>query len=359
MSGLTAQVRITSPLGYAVAMPIRITALRAVATVNGIGYFEMRLGAADYPRGLFELDRRVEISLAAAGRAPVIAFIGFMRLYRETSYAAEYAVDAREEINCVYVGGSGQASGRTVRTRSDATRMAASVINRREGFGAYTNSASNDVLDAHGDKLLREGRVKTTLERDLGELRPWVFGVDWALGDTLTVAADLPESILIGGPGWNDLLARRVIAYATDSAEAKKTGAADSLLLDYVDENLVNPTDTTRALDAALGLTVGPDAAICPSVTHSATYGNLWKALLDIAEKSQKAGTQVRFGLTPVWDGTRYKPRFEARPYRWGIARPWVLGTGVQNQEAEITAIDIQVDGRGNATVVAKTEDTV
>jgi len=359
MSGLTARVRITSPLGYPVGIPFQPLALRAVATVNGTGYFELKIAAADYPRGLFALDRRVEVELQATGRAPVLAFVGLMRLYRESSYAAEFTVDYRDEITFVYVGGSGQAAGRTVRTRSDATRLNASVINRREGFGAYPNTADADVLDAHGDKLLREGRVKTTLVRDLGELQPWAFGIDWALGDTLTIASDVPETITLGGPGWNDLLTRRVIAYPTDSSEAKKTGAADSLMLAYVDENLVNPTDTTRALDAAMGLSVGYAYGVAPSVTHSATYGNLWDALKDLSDKSQQSGTQLRFGLTPQWDGTRYTPRFDVRLGRWGSARPWVLGTGMQSQEAEITGIDIQVDARGSATVLAKTEDTV
>ena len=359
MSGLTAQVRITSPLGYPVGIEFQPLGLRAVATINGIGYFEMPIAAADYPRELFGLDRRVEVSLQADGRAPRIAFIGLMRLYRENSRVSEFSVDYRDEINYVYVGGSGQGSGRTVRPRSDTAAMRASILNRREGFGAYPNSVVNAVLDAHGDKLLREGRVKTTLTRDLGELQPWVFGVDWALGDTLTIAADVPDTITLGGPGWNDLLARRVIAYATDSAEAKKTLEADSMMLEYVDENLVNPTDTARALDASLSFTVGPDAAAAPSVTHSATYGNLWDVLQDIADKSQQAGTQLRFGLQPVWDGTRFTPRFEARINRWGSARTWVLGSGPQNQTAEIAAIDIRVDAHGNATVQAKTEDTV
>lgn len=359
MSGLTAQIRITTPLGYPLDIPLRINKMRAMRKVNGIGYFEIEIAAFEYPRNLFALDRRVEVSIQAAGRAPRLAFIGLMRVYTEKSTISEYTLDYLEEQNYIYVGGQGQESARTIRERSDATAIIASPVNRREGFADYTNTTDTAILDAHGDKTLRENRAKTTLRRDLGGLDNRIYGADWDLGDTLTVAADIPDTIIIGGPCWNDYLARRVVAYKSGSSESKKTMEADSMMYEYVDENLLNPTDATRKIDAGLGLAVGVDYAACPSVTHSATYGNLFGVLEQVAEKSQQAGTQLRFGLMPVYDVTRYIPRFEARKDRWGIARGWVLGNGNHNDNLEITGIDIEIDRYGGAIVTAKTEDTV
>lgn len=359
MSGLTAQIRVTTPFGYPIDVPLRINKMRAMRKVNRIGYFEIEIAAFEYPRNLFALDRRVEVSIQAAGRASRLAFIGLMRIYTEKSEISEYTLDYLDEQNYIYVGGQGKESTRVVRERSDTTAIIASPINRHEGFADYTNTTDTAILDAHGDKTLRENRVKTTLQRDLGSLDSRIYGADWDLGDTLKVAADVPDTIIIGGPCWNEYLARRVVAYKSGTAEAEKTMEADSMMYEYVDENLLNPTDTDRTIDAGLGFAVGVDYAACPSVTHSTTYGNLFSVLEQIAEKSQQAGTQLRFGLAPVYDGARYIPRFEAKKDRWGIAREWVLGNGTHNDNLEITGIDIEIDHYGGATVIAKTEDTV
>lgn len=356
-AGLTGKIRITTPDGYPLDIPLNGASLRAMNVVNGVGYFEMTLNARDYPRGLFALDRRVEVDIRAAGRSPALAFIGFMRLYREVGGVSTYTRDYRDEVNAVYVGGSGQGTERVVRTRLDATRSAGSIINRREGFGAYSNTGDTDVLDAHGDKMLRDGDVKLTLERDFGEL-PRAFGAEWGLGDSVTVSADVPDQVVIGGPGWNDLLSRRIVAAATGTAGAQKTGAADSLMLAYVDEALVSATDADRNVATAMGLSLGTDAGFGPSVTHSSTYGNLLDVVSDIAEKSWVAGMIVRFGLAPVWDGARYVPRFEVRKERWGKARPWILGSGSYAETVEIMGIDIQIGANGATTVHAKTEGT-
>lgn len=85
------------------------------------------------------------------------------------------------------------------------------------------------------------------------------------------------------GAGYNAILARRVVAAYAGSAQAEKTGAAESVLKEYVDEQIVSATVAARQVP---GLTVQADAAGGNSVT---VYG-AWQNLLDVCQTISKVG---------------------------------------------------------------------
>ena len=91
-----------------------------------------------------------------------------------------------EEVNYVYVGGSGQEATRVVEPVSDTTRIATSALNRCEAFGAYTNSEDSAVLTGHGNTLLRAGRPKKRMEARIVSSPTAQYGQHWNYGDKLT-----------------------------------------------------------------------------------------------------------------------------------------------------------------------------
>lgn len=95
-----------------------------------------------------------------------------------------------DEINYVYVGGSGEASNRAVEEVSDSTRIAYSPINRREVFVSYTNSNVSAVLQSQGYQKLREGKPRKIVTADIRNTDNNAYGRDWAFGDKLTADID-------------------------------------------------------------------------------------------------------------------------------------------------------------------------
>ena len=96
----------------------------------------------------------------------------------------------------------------------------------------------------------------------------------------------------------NDLLNRRIIAYAAGSAQAEKTDLADDMIKALVDENLgSSATDTDRDI-TALGFSIEADASGGASIT----MGYAWQGLLETLQKIQATtaaqGDEVFFDIT-------------------------------------------------------------
>jgi len=103
-----------------------------------------------------------------------------------------YKVDYRNTVNFVYAGGQGEEAARNVRPVSDATRIAYSRYNRREGWADARNvisgSANEDAeIDARGNATLREGEPERTFSTDIVDAPNARFGVDWNWGDRVPV----------------------------------------------------------------------------------------------------------------------------------------------------------------------------
>ena len=101
----------------------------------------------------------------------------------------ELIYDYSNEINFVTVLGKGDGPAQETRTRSDPTRMASSIWNRREGIKNATNAAIGDTaaLDAEGDAFLSENKPKITFTGDIQETKSFRYGYNWFHGDRVTI----------------------------------------------------------------------------------------------------------------------------------------------------------------------------
>jgi hypothetical protein len=85
------------------------------------------------------------------------------------------------------------------------------------------------------------------------------------------------------GVGYNGILARRVVAAYAGSAQAEKTGAAETVIKEYVDEQIVSATDADRQI---AGMTIQANAAGGDTI---AVYG-AWQSLLEVCQRIAKSG---------------------------------------------------------------------
>lgn len=110
------------------------------------------------------------------------------------------------------------------------------------------------------------------------------------------------------------LLDHAIVDYAAASSEASKSGAADAVMKEIVDENLVSPTDTTRAL---VSLEVEATSSFGPTYSGAFAYEIVYNQLLDINQFSREEGSEVLFKCVnvgsrpgfPVWRFRTWKER--------------------------------------------------
>jgi hypothetical protein len=124
--------------------------------------------------------------------------------------------------------------------------------------------------------------------------------------------------ITLSGPDYNEVLARRIIAYAAGTAYARKAAtAADDLMKDFVAENLgASCVDTARDISAQ-GFSVQADLTAGTSLTKSAAWNRLDETLRQLYESSRKtAATATFYGVVPLGDG--YDMEFRTRAGQWG-----------------------------------------
>jgi hypothetical protein len=133
------------------------------------------------------------------------------------------------------------------------------------------------------------------------------------------------------------------------------------MLKSYVYENLgAGVTDPARQLPAALGFEIAADITLAPVVDYSATYGNLLDTLKRVAERATENGTQLFFGVLPVWAGGRVVPRFETQVNMWGRDRTNLsIGTGALAMNMTVTGVHLKADRNGETIIprVAQVED--
>ena len=110
------------------------------------------------------------------------------------------------------------------------------------------------------------------------------------------------DVIHVGGPDGMDLINRRIVAYASGTAQAKKTsGDVSAVILDIIRENLGgDATDSDRDL-SGLGFSVGSDPPSTVSITGK---GISWKPLMRpltelVAWASSEQGEFIYFYIEP------------------------------------------------------------
>jgi len=194
----------------------------------------------------------------------------------------------------------------------------ARVVN---GIGAFSitlpNTFSGGMIQTDGRvEFWRDGRLQTA-----GLIRKMNYADD-AKGLT---------TLVVGGVDMNDLLRRRIVAYAAGSVQASKSGHADDVLKAIVRENLGASATATRAWTGA-GLTVQADVGLAPTMEKGFSWRNVFDVVKEIADSSATAGTPLYFDIVPLV-GLASTP-FEFRTYitRRGLdhsatsATPVVIG---------------------------------
>lgn len=113
--------------------------------------------------------------------------------------------------------------------------------------------------------------------------------------------SDGHDTFQIEGRGPNDFLERRIVAYNAGSAGAEKTGVAESVMKEYVDEN-AGPGATVLngrlAAGVTTGLSIETDGAAGSSWTGARAYRNLLEVMQEIG-----AATEFDFDIVGIGDG--------------------------------------------------------
>ena len=105
------------------------------------------------------------------------------------------AVDYRDEETYVYAGGSGEGAARLIEQEQDATRLAASPLNRREGFAEANNceaAGAGTALEGVAQSRLTEMQPVRTFAFQVQDTTRCKYGLHWGFGD-LVPASFLDE----------------------------------------------------------------------------------------------------------------------------------------------------------------------
>lgn len=121
---------------------------------------------------------------------------------------------------------------------------------------------------------------------------------------------DGTQAIWIWGDDPNTLLKRRIIAFRSGTTEADKTGYADDVMKEIVDENLVS----AAAARVMPNVTVAADTSSGPSLSKAFSFDNVLRTLQSLNEASRDLGTEVFFDLS-VSNVTNTSIAFQFRTY--------------------------------------------
>lgn len=158
---------------------------------------------------------------------------------------------------------------------------------------------STDILRQDNQlRIFRETPSLTSHMDFVGLLRSWEF----------TTASDGAEVTKLMGPDLNDLVRRRIVAYASGSINARTSVAfVDDSMKDLASENLGSgATDTTRDLTGN-GFGVQGDDSVGPDVQAAFSWRNLQRVLDQLSDSSRTAGSQTFWFIIPTGidaDGT-------------------------------------------------------
>ena len=119
----------------------------------------------------------------------------------------------------------------------------------------------------------------------------------WLIRSVRQVLSNRERRIEVKAVHANHLLTRRIVAYASSTAQASKSGAADDLMKDIVTENFVSPTDTTRTMS---GISVASDLTAGPTIAKSFSRRNVLAVLQDMADAAAALGTYLGFEVRTV-----------------------------------------------------------
>lgn len=154
------------------------------------------------------------------------------------------------------------------------------------------------------------------------------------------------ERFVSYGRGLTDLLARRIIAYPSDDPGAEKEGKAETILKEYISENLGPLATVVNGREAdgvAPNFTVQADGGLGDTWFGS----RAWRNLLDVAQEIaayDPSSSNLGFDFLVV---SKLRTRFAAPPdwLEFKVGRPWGLNRTVGNG---VNAPAIFSTGNGN-----------
>lgn len=178
-------------MGYAWRDVVRVLAdiSQAAQTAGGEVFYGLEIAGVDAATGLVSMAFRTAVGQWGTDRTwdtatPVV----FGPEYGNVE-SAWLEVDHREEVTYVYAGGQGEGAERIIKEAGDATRIAASVWNRRERFRDARNESDPDAVQAAADEALAAGRPVERFGVAVLDTEQARYGRDWALGDLTTARA--------------------------------------------------------------------------------------------------------------------------------------------------------------------------
>lgn len=118
------------------------------------------------------------------------------------------------------------------------------------------------------------------------------------------LSSDGKEIITLAGPSALAILDGYIVAYNAGTSYTAKTGKADDVMKEIVDENIVNPVDPQRTNDY---LTVEADNGDGPTISKAFTRKNVLETLTEISDMSAELGTRIYFDV--VSTGTTFQFR--------------------------------------------------
>ncbi len=158
------------------------------------------------------------------------------------------------------------------------------------GVGAFSIALPED-FDSGLARL--DGRVELWRARQL-QMIGFVRHPRWE-----TDANGLTKFVL-AGVDLNDLLRRRIVAYAADSAQAKMTGLADDLMKAIVIDALGADAGAGRDL-TALGVSVQANLSQGPTLTKAFAWRKwVLTVLQELSDAAVQAGVPVYFDIVPT-----------------------------------------------------------
>jgi hypothetical protein len=123
-------------------------------------------------------------------------------------------------------------------------------------------------------------------------MRTFQYSTDQAAND-LTI---------VSGPSFKDLLDRRIVAYAAESAQATETNEADDAMKAVVRENLGALATVAARQISATYFSVEADTTLGPSITKAFSYRNVLTTLREFSDMARDAGTEIYFDFEHTSD---------------------------------------------------------
>lgn len=114
-------------------------------------------------------------------------------------------------------------------------------------------------------------------------------------------------TVSVSGQSAENLLLRRIVAYYANTVQTKKTGPVDNIMKEIVTENLGPLAISARDYTATTLFSIQASIGKGPVITARFAWDNVYDALVDLSNTSQKMGNEVFFDVVPVDKGFEFR----------------------------------------------------